>query len=226
MAAIDLDLGGSERRFSFRKLIMAGYTGRDQGEVRAHIEELLAHGIPAPSRTPTLFACTPALLTTAEGISVLGDATSGEGEAVLFADGDELLVGVGSDHTDRDLEATDIPRAKQVCAKVVSRAAWRFAEVADHWDELILRSWVGEGGGAQLYQEGALARLLRPEAVLDYVRRNTVPPLEPAVIFAGTLPLLTDGFRPSAVFTAELEDPRRQRTLRCRYRIATLDYLR
>jgi hypothetical protein len=205
---------------------MAGYTGRNQDEVQSHIEELLAHGIPAPSRTPTLFACAPELLTTAEGISVLGDATSGEGEAVLFADGAELLVAVGSDHTDRDLETTDIPRAKQVCAKVVSRAAWRFADVADHWDELILRSWIGEGDDMGLYQEDTLARLMLPEAVLDHVRQNIIAPLEPAIVFAGTLPLLTDGFRPSAAFTAELEDPRRRRVLRCRYRISTLDYLR
>src|SRR4051812_26532425 len=157
---------------------MAGYTGRDQAEVRAHIDELRAHGIPAPSRVPTLFACSPALLTTAAEIAVLRAATAGEGEAILVVDGDEMLVGVGSDHTDRELEVTDIPRSKQVCAKPMAAAAWRFADVADHWDELVLRSWVRDGGESVRYQEGPLARLLTPDDVLAYVRAHIERPAE------------------------------------------------
>ena len=42
--------------FEVRRLINAGYTGRDQAAVRHHIEELRAHGVPAPAGTPT---CTP-----------------------------------------------------------------------------------------------------------------------------------------------------------------------
>jgi hypothetical protein len=90
----------------------------------------------------------------------------------------------------------------------------------------VLRSWTQEGTDRLPYQEGTLARLLRPEDILAYVRQHTRAPLEPAVLFAGTLPLLTDGLRSGSAFTVELEDPRRQRHLRCHYQITVLDYLR
>jgi hypothetical protein len=226
MAAVEVFLDDRVRPLRLEKLIMAGYTGRDQGEVQAHIDELSTHGIPAPDQIPTLFACSTGLLTTSNTITVLGTRTSGEGEVALFVDAGEILVGVGSDHTDRALEVTDIPRAKQVCAKVVSDTVWRFADVMDHWDELVLRSWIQEGADNVPYQEGTLARLLRPEDILAYVRQHVRVPLEPAVLFAGTLPLLTDGFRSGSAFTVELEDPRWQRRLRCHYQITVLDYLR
>jgi len=225
MVSIDVHLDDRVRQLRLEKLIMAGYTGREQGEVQAHIHELQAHGIPAPDHIPTLFACSPELLTTSNTISVLGTRTSGEGEVALFIDAGVILIGVGSDHTDRALEVTDIPRAKQVCAKVVSDTVWRFTDVMDYWDELVLRSWTQEGTGNLPYQEGTLARLMRPEDVRAYVRQHTQAPLEPAVVFAGTLPLLTDGFRPGTGFTVELEDRRRQRRLRCHYQVTVLDYL-
>jgi hypothetical protein len=226
MADITLQLDGSPKRVHYDKLIMAGYTGRDQREVQAHIDELRTHGIPAPSHIPTLFACAPALLTPAAEIAVLGEHTSGEGEAALFVADGEILVGVGSDHTDRALEVTDIPRSKQVCAKPVSATVWRFSDVADHWDELVLRSWVRDGGEPIRYQEGALARLMTPEDVLAYVRAHIQMPDEPMALFTGTLPLLTDGFRPAATFAVELTDPRRNRSLRCEYAVRLLNYLR
>lgn len=226
MATIQLTLDGDERTFEFDKLIMAGYTGRNQSEVAAHVDELRAHGIPAPERVPMLYACAPELLTTAGQISVLGGDTSGEGEFVLFQDGVELLVGVGSDHTDRALEASDIPRAKQVCAKIVSREVWRVAEVIEGWDDLLLRAWVGQDGSETLYQEGPLARMLTPQAILDYVGKQLTEPLGSAVVFSGTLSIIGGAFQPSATFAVELFDPRRERRLRCAYRARRLDYLR
>jgi hypothetical protein len=38
----------------------------------------------------------------------------------------------------------------------------RFDDVASHWDELILKSHVVNGGTRKLYQEGALASLRNP----------------------------------------------------------------
>lgn len=226
MTSLSVLLDGQERIVRFDTLVMAGYTGRNREAVQAHIDELAAHGIPAPARVPTLFACTPGLMTTAEEVIVYGGETSGEAEFVLFLDGEEVLLGVGSDHTDRKLEESDIPRAKQLCAKTVSREVWRLADVADHWDDLILRAWVGENGPEVLYQEGALANLMSPKAIVEYVRENVRGPLEPAVVYSGTLAVIGGHFRPAPVFTAELADPRRGRTLRCAYRVRTLDYLR
>jgi hypothetical protein len=228
MAVISVALDGQPREVRFSKLIMAGYTGRNQAEAQAHIDELKAHGIPAPERIPTLYACAPALLTTGEEIAVLGHDTSGEAEFVLFPSETEgeLLVGVGSDHTDRALETTDIPRAKQLCAKTVSREVWRLADVVDHWDDLILRSWVGDGSAETLYQEGPLARLLSPEGILATVATNTSEQVAEAVVFSGTLPILGGVFLPAPFFQTELADPIRGRSLRCGYRVQVMDYLR
>ena len=226
MATLNLTLDGADRVVGFDKLIMAGYTGRNQDEVRAHIEELKAHGIPAPAKVPTLFACAPELLTTAETITVLGDSTSGEAEFVLFVKGGEILVGVGSDHTDRQLEETDIPRAKQLCAKVVSREVWRLSDLVGHWDELVLRAWVGEKGAETLYQEGPLARMMTPQAILECVQENITEPLEAAVVYSGTFAVIGGHFQALPVFTVELEDPRRRRKLHCAYRVRQMDYLK
>ncbi|MBI2358252.1 MAG: DUF2848 family protein [Deltaproteobacteria bacterium] len=97
-------------KFSPQRVIIAGYTGRNQQEVRAHIDELAAHGIPAPAEIPTVFRTTLDRLTTAPDVEVLGGHTSGEAEVVLLVRGDEIWVAVGSDHTDRDLEKLNIAR--------------------------------------------------------------------------------------------------------------------
>ena len=60
-------------------------------------------------------------------------------EAVLFSLEDGLWVGVGSDHTDRRTETFNISVSKQACPKPVGPQLWRYSEVADHWDQLILR---------------------------------------------------------------------------------------
>src|SRR5574341_1413948 len=93
-----------------RRLINAGYTGRDQAAVRHHIEELKAHGVPAPERTPVLFPKPAALLAQGPTIEVLGGRTSGEAEFVLLVAGGWVLVAAGSDHTDRELEKVSIEK--------------------------------------------------------------------------------------------------------------------
>jgi len=42
-------------RFAYARMVNAGYTGRNQAEVRRHIEELAKKGIPGPPTTPTLY---------------------------------------------------------------------------------------------------------------------------------------------------------------------------
>lgn len=226
MARVSFRLDAEPREIVFTKLIMAGYTGRDQVETQAHIDELKAHGIPAPEHVPAFYACAPTLLTTAAEMFVLGRETSGEGEFVLLPSDGELLVAVGSDHTDRALEATDIPRAKQLCAKVVSNEVWRLADVVGHWDALQLRSWVGNDGAEMLYQAGPLARLLPPDAILAAVRANATQPIADAIVFSGTLPVIGGRFLPAPFFQVELADPVRGRSLRCAYRVQSMDYLR
>lgn len=226
MAEVVLELDGKEIRFAYDRLLMAGYAGRNQEEVRAHIEELKQHGVPAPDRTPTLFMCDPLLLTTGEEVPVLGDATSGEAEFVLFLGGEEVLVGVGSDHTDRELEKTDIPRAKQLCRKVVSRQVWRLRDVRDRWDDLILRAWVGEAGPEVLYQEAPLAALMTPESLVEYVESRVAGGPGRMVLYSGTVSIRGGKFLSLPYFKVQLEDPRTGRCLEAAYRAVRLDYVR
>lgn len=185
-------------------LVIAGWAGRDEAAVRHHIAELQAIGVPPPSTTPLFYAGSPALLTTDETVVMLGARTSGEAEPVLVQTNEGLCVGVGSDHTDRQAEEWSVAHSKQLCAKPLGKTLWRFADVVDHWDALILRSFIGVTAKAAwtLYQEGPLSSLLRPETLLE--RFGQVP--KGGVMFGGTIPAI-GGIRPAPRFRMEIEDP-------------------
>lgn len=187
-------------------LVIAGWTGRDAVAVEAHIAELEAIGVGRPARVPCFYRVAAGLLTTADTIQVCGTGSTGEAEVVLIGSPGGLLVGVGSDHTDRVVERYSITISKQVCAKPVSRTLWRFEHVAERWDALTLRSWTVDGGRRRLYQEGTLAAMLRPEDLIG--RWSTGAGTLPAgtAMFCGTLPALAPiAFAPR--FEIELADP-------------------
>ena len=97
----------------------------------------------------------------ANGQIEFGDETCGEVEYVLLIENpDTIYVGVGSDHTDRHLEGTDIPRAKQIFPNIISRRIWPLAEVMDHWDDLAIEARVVKKGKEILYQQGLLALII------------------------------------------------------------------
>ncbi len=148
-------------------LIMAGWTGRDPAAVEHHVAELAALGVPGPSRVPLFYRLDPALLAgPVAAIQVLGEATSGEVEAVLVALADGLWVGLGSDHTDRAMEAQGVALSKQLCRKPMAAQLWRFEEIVGHWDRLVLRAHILEAGLRRLYMESALAAVRRPEELI------------------------------------------------------------
>jgi len=62
------------------------------------------------------------LLTTAPEVDVVGEDSSGEVEFVLVAEPDAMYVGVGSDHTDRKVEAYGVTVSKQMCPKPIGRS--------------------------------------------------------------------------------------------------------
>jgi len=148
--------------FPVRRMINAGFVGRNRQAVDAHIEEMRREGIPPTSSVPVLYPLAADNVTTAEQIEVLGSDTSGEVEYVLLVQSpDEIYVGVGSDHTDRALERQSIEKSKQICKNVVSRQVWRYRDVQRDWDELILQSWVQSAGGEEVaYQKAALGSIL------------------------------------------------------------------
>jgi hypothetical protein len=196
----------------FDELVIAGWTGRDEAALRKHIKELEEIGVKPPKTTPIFYRVAADLLTTAGEIQVSGPDTSGEVEFVLLAKPDGLWVAVGSDHTDRKAETIGVSLSKQLCAKPISRDAWRYDEVKPHWEKLMLRSWAD----GELYQEGPVTAMRSPE---DLMGRY---PLKPGwAMFGGTL-AAKGGIRPAKVFRMELEDPVRKRKLTHEYRITVL----
>ena len=145
-----------------RTTIIAGWTGRDQAALQKHVAELEALGVKPPASTPIFYRVAASRLTTAPVIEVMGTSSSGEAEFVLLHHGGRLWVGVGSDHTDRDVEIYNITVSKQMCEKPVSGVVWEMSSVAGHWDSLVLRSYVHEAGERILYQEGPVSAMLSP----------------------------------------------------------------
>jgi len=223
MPRFKLQATGDDIGFVPQRVIITGYTGRDQESVRAHIHELAAHGIPAPLEIPTIFRTTLDRLTTESEVEVLGGHTSGEAEVVFLVSGDDIWVTLGSDHTDRGLEKVDIVASKQVCPKPVSAEVWRYADVRDRWDSLVLRSWVGAAGRERLYQEGRMSAVLAPEDLLAVLRGRVGKLVDGAAIYSGTIPLLGGVFLAKPYFEAELFDESAGRSLRCAYRVRRVE---
>jgi len=188
-----------------KDLVIAGWTGRDVTALNHHIEELKAIGVQPPSRVPIYYRAAAQMLTQADRIQVLGEDSSGEVEPVLVGAADRLWVTVGADHTDRKVESYGIAVSKQMCAKPIGRTAWRFEEVEPHWDQLVLRSFVQEGGKKVLYQEGPLSKIRDPRELIFAWKDNKRLPMG-TVMFCGTMPAI-GGIRSSSRFEMELDDP-------------------
>lgn len=205
----------------FNTLIVAGWAGRDMAAIEHHIEELAAIGVPRPSSVPLYYRIADNQLTQKETVQALGEDSSGEVETFVFSVDGQMYVSIASDHTDRKLETYSVAMSKQVCVKPVATSAWRLADVADYWDELIIRSYIVENGVEVLYQEGPLASLRTPQDLIaGYTGGATVLPAG-AGMTCGTVGAI-GGIRAAADFTMELHDPRRQRSLRHRYHVETL----
>jgi Protein of unknown function (DUF2848) len=199
-------------------LVIAGWTGRDVAALNRHVEELKAIGVQPPSKVPLYYRVTANLLTQAETVQVLGDDTSGEAEPVLVGTPDRLWVTVGADHTDRKLESYGVAVSKQICPKVVGRAAWRFEEVEPHWDRLVLRSFIVESGKRVLYQEGPLARIREPRELIAGWRNGDKRLPAGVAMFCGTMPAI-GAIRSSSRFEMELDDPVLGRKLSHAYQV-------
>lgn len=199
---LDLTLG-SATQVPIHQAIIAGWTGRDEASQRKHIEELAEMGVKPPACTPVFYRVAARRLTTAPAIEATGNASSGEVEFVLLRHDGKLWVGVGSDHTDREAETHGITLSKQMCDKPVCGTFWAFDDVREHWDRLVLRSFIHENGARVKYQEGPITTMLAPE---DLLTRWAAPFVDGSVMFCGTL-AAHGGIRPAARFEFELEDP-------------------
>jgi len=194
-----------EEKVFLTRAIIAGWTGRDPAAMEKHIAELEELGVERPPATPMFYRISTARLTTADSIEVLGDDSSGEVEFVLLRHNEKLWVGTGSDHTDRKLEAYNVSFSKQACDKPVAVMFWAYEDVKDHWDELLLSSYIDDAGEKKLYQQGNVSSMLSPEDLIGKLGDNDQMS-DGTIMFCGTMPA-QGGVRSSSRFEFELEDP-------------------
>lgn len=212
--------GVETRPIALRTAVIAGWTGRDPVARERHIVELMALGVARPATTPIYYRVSASRLTTATQIEAVGENSSGEVEVVLIRDAGKVWVGVGSDHTDRKVETYNVTTSKQMCDKPIAPELWPFDDVSDHWDSLMLRSWIEEGGQRRLYQEGAVSAMLGPDTIVAGFEPNGEL-ADGTAMFCGTL-AARGGIRPSRRFSFELADPIRNRRIAYAYDIVTL----
>lgn len=212
--------------FTVKRMVNAGFTGRDQEEVKKHLDELAEKGIDVPKITPLIYPVIPSTLTTACDVEVYGEESSPEVEFVLFvADDEKVYVGIGSDHTDRNLELHDIPRAKQICPNLISPEVWDLADVETHWDKLQMKCAVEKDGQELIYQDGSLAALMSPAQLMDFVSGKVKGALPGTVIFSGTVKMETEGFVYADSCACELFDPELDRKISFSYNVIPLNYM-
>lgn len=211
---------GSAVTVTVTRLLNAGYAGRAQDEVAAHIAELAELGVPAPAVTPALYPVAPYLAAQVDGVPVQHGRTSGEAEWALVVAGDrpeDVLLTVACDHTDRELEVHGVAWSKNAGLDVLGRRAWRLVDVEDHLDELRLRAWVThDDGSEELIQDSALAVLLAPRYWLETACDLLVPG---TVLLSGTVAMLPGVDQFAARWRVELTDPVRDETVSLSYAV-------
>ena len=205
---------------SIDQAVIAGWTGRDPVARDKHIAELEAIGIARPATTPIYYRCSARRLTTDDVIEVCGGDSSGEVEFVLIGWQGRILVGLGSDHTDRKVESYSVTVSKQMCDKPMSPVLWDLSDVIGHWDQMVLRSWAWFDGQRTLYQEGTLDAMLPVRELIERGFGKSGFP-DGCAMFGGTF-AAKGGIRPSGRFEYELEDTVLQRKLTHAYDVIVL----
>ncbi|MFJ4467089.1 DUF2848 domain-containing protein [Streptomyces sp. NPDC089424] len=223
MAQLTFELpDGSTRDVDVVQVLNAGYAGRSQDDVAAHVAELAELGVPAPSVTPALYPVSPYLAQQTRSVSVQHDRTSGEAEWALVVDGDgELLLTAACDHTDRELEVHGVAWSKNAGPDVLARRAWRLSDVEERLDRLTLRAWVTHGGEESVIQDGTLAELLTPRYWADVLRdRGDLVP--GTVLISGTIPMVEGVDQFAAHWRVELGDPDTGDVIGLRYDVVAM----
>jgi hypothetical protein len=212
--------GEKARGVVINNLVIAGWTGRNVKAMEAHIDELEELGVSRPSKTPTFYRCSVEQLTTEQEFQVVGTDSSGEIEFFIVSLDDGYWVGLGSDHTDRVIEATDVTVSKQMCAKPIANSLWRYTDVSDHWDQLRLKSTIIVDGKEEAYQQGPVTTMRDPEELIS-LYTNGGKLMSGTLMFCGTL-AASGGVRPADIFHGSLFDPKFDRTISFSYQAISI----
>lgn len=217
-----LRTGDAEDRLTPARMVNLGSATRLAETAVAHQDEVAQHGVRIATAVPAprIYPIGTHALITGDTVEVHTPETSGEVEIVVVRDGDgRVLVGVGSDHTDRALERLSIPWSKQACPNVLAPVLWPLDEIRDHWDDCVLRSWVD----GRLYQEVSVAAFLHPDVVLRLVaERAPGLPKRNLVVFCGTIVSVDKRLGFGRDWRFMLDDPTTGRRIEHAYRVVEM----
>lgn len=164
---------------------------RDVEAAEKYLEEFRTKGYKVHEAAGVCFR-SRYLLTNEDTIEVQGAQTSGEVEFVAIRHKGNIYISTGSDHNDRSLEnlqtemlgkVFDSAKLKQMVPAVVAKDAWRYDDIKDHWDEIVLKSFVTVSNQKTLYQEFKLSNLLDLEY---YIARDTWLAEDGSVLLGGS----------------------------------------
>lgn len=210
--------GDSKKEITYDELLVIGYAGRNIEKTMEHIKELEEQlGVAPPNKIPTIFECSHEILTKAKDIKFIGNKTCGEVEYIIVVSEGDIYIGIGSDHTDRELESVSVPKSKQVCPKPIGNELWDYNDIKDHWDKIRLVSYQTIDEKEVIYQDGTLADILPVEKILSELNER-VGNIKNAVIYSGTVPLL-EGFKYGNNFRCKMIDEVLNRELELNYNI-------
>ena len=212
--------GKQSKEVKLEKLIVVGFAGRDIEKTMEHIRELEAEGIPCPKNVPVVYQCSKEILTTSDTIEVIGDKTSGEAEYLILVHDGKYYIGLGSDHTDRELEAVSIHKSKQVCLKPYAQDFWAYEEIKDHFDDIQLVATQVVDGKTLEYQAGVTGDLLPLERIIQEVEKETT--VDDTLIYTGTVPLI-NGFQYGESFSCKLVDEKLNREITLTYDVEIIE---
>ncbi len=114
-----------------------------------------------------------------------------------------------------------MPRSRSIGTSWCCVRGRSHAEVAVHWDELVLCSWAVVGGDRRLYQEGTVGAMRTPEDLIGrhYDGARELP--AGSAMFCGTL-AVHGAVAPAERFEFELDDPVLNRRIRHGYDVRSL----
>jgi hypothetical protein len=216
-------IGGAPVEVRVTHLLNAGYAGRSQEDVAAHVAELAELGVPAPARTPCVYPVAPYLAMQIDEVAVQHARTSGEAEWALVVAGkreEDVLLTAACDHTDRALEVHGVAWSKQAGPDVLGRKAWRLVDIADRVDELTLTAWVGSDDQRRI-QHATLGELLSPHYWLEQLRGRGLLATG-TVLLSGTVPMKPDVDQFAGAWRVELADPATAEAISCGYQVRLL----
>ena len=199
-----------------------GSATRDPDAAFAHQEEVAKSGIYIASDVPAprIYPIGLHALGTDSSVFVQSAQTSGEVEIVIHV-GDKIHVGIGSDHTDRALETVSIPGSKQACVNHLAPVFWAWDEIADTWDDCIMRSWVDD----RLYQEVGVNKFLSPPDILGILKervRNL--PSKSYMVYCGTYVSVDKALGYGKKWRYQLEAPKLSRQIDAQYDVVDILY--